>query len=224
LKRKNQELDQFAHIVSHDLKAPLRGIDNVVTWIEEDHSEEISPKVKEYLQLIKGRIVRAENFIRGILSYARIGKEQQEKELVNIRILVSEITESISVKPGIQIHIKPNLPEITTERLPLQLIFSNLITNAINYHNKTDGKINVYHTEHPGYYRFYVEDNGPGIAKHYHEKIFMIFQTLAERDQIESTGVGLAIVKKILDERKQVIRVISEPGKGATFVFTWPKN
>jgi signal transduction histidine kinase len=224
LKRKNQELDQFAHIVSHDLKAPLRGIDNVVTWIEEDHSHEISPKVQEYLQLIKGRIVRAENFIRGILSYARIGKEQLEKEVVSIHQLVTEIVETISMKPGIKVNIHPNLPELITERLPLQLIFSNLITNAINYHNKPNGNVSVYAKDQGSHYSFYVEDDGPGIARHYHEKIFLIFQTLAERDQIESTGVGLAIVKKILDEQKQRIEVVSEPGKGSTFVFTWPKS
>jgi signal transduction histidine kinase len=224
LKRKNQELDQFAHIVSHDLKAPLRGIDNVVTWIEEDHSHEISPKVQEYLKLIKGRIVRAENFIRGILSYARVDKDQQTKEIVSSFQLLSEIIETIPVKPGIRINLQPSLPELNTERLPLQLIFSNLLTNAINYHDKTDGTVDVYFKDHPNHVEFFVADNGPGIAKHYHEKIFQIFQTLAERDQIESTGVGLAIVKKILDERKQTIRVVSEPGKGSTFVFTWPKN
>lgn len=224
LKRKNQELDQFAHIVSHDLKAPLRGIDNVVTWIEEDHSHEISPKVTEYLQLIKGRIVRAENFIRGILSYARVGKEHQEQESVDVYQLVREICESISIKPGITIHVRPNLPTIISERLPLQLIFSNLITNAVNYHDKPDGRVEVYYQDYPGHREFFVEDNGPGIARHYHEKIFLIFQTLAERDQVESTGVGLAIVKKILDDRKQTIRVISEPGKGSAFAFTWPKS
>lgn len=224
LKRKNQELDQFAHIVSHDLKAPLRGIDNVVTWIEEDHADEISPKVKEYLQLIKGRIVRSENFIRGILSYARVGKEHQEKEIVNIHQLITEICDTISIKPGITVNIRRNLPEIRTERLALQLIFSNLITNAINYHDKQYGKVDIYHKDHIHYYEFFVEDNGPGIAPNYHEKIFQIFQTLAERDQVESTGVGLAIVKKIIDDRKQSIRVLSEAGKGSTFVFTWPKS
>jgi signal transduction histidine kinase len=223
LKRKNQELDQFAHIVSHDLKAPLRGIDNVATWIEEDHSQELSPKVHEYISLIKGRVIRAENLIRGILSYARIGKELIEKENVSVQQLVADITESLPIKPGIKIMIAPNMPEFVTEKLPLQLIFTNLLMNAITYHDKESGKISVSYEEQPRHYQFMVSDNGPGIARHYHDKIFIIFQTLSERDQRESTGVGLAIVKKILDERNQTIKVVSEPGAGSTFIFTWPK-
>jgi signal transduction histidine kinase len=223
LKRKNQELDQFAHIVSHDLKAPLRGIDNVVTWIEEDHVQELSPKVREYIALIKGRVVRAENLIRGILSYARIGKELMEKENVNIGQLLNEIRETLPLKPGISIIIAPDMPELVTEKLPLQMIFTNLLMNAITYHDKELGQIRITHEEYPEHYQFIVSDNGPGIAKHYHDKIFIIFQTLSARDQPESTGVGLAIVKKILEERNQTINIVSEAGAGATFIFTWPK-
>ena len=223
LKRKNGELDQFAHIVSHDLKAPLRGIDNVVTWIQEDHHTEISSSVNEYLQIIKGRVLRAENLIRGILSYARVGKELQHKELVSIHQLISDIRENLSVRPGITVTLQADLPEFTTERLPLHMIFTNLLVNAVKHHDKERGEIKVYYTAHPAHYDFFVEDNGPGISKNYHDRIFLIFQTLAERDHVENTGVGLAIVKKILDDRKQTIRVISESGKGSIFMFTWPK-
>lgn len=223
LKRKNQELDQFAHIVSHDLKAPLRGIDNVISWIEEDHISEISPKVKEYIQLIKGRLVRAENLIHGILSYARIGKETQEKEEVDVNQVVDEIGESLMSKSGVKLMVSPKLPKLFTEKVPLEQIFSNLIGNAIKHHDKKNGLIKVYHQEHPQHYEFFVEDNGPGIGKNYHHKIFVIFQTLQERDAVESTGVGLAIVKKILDDRNQKIHIASDAGKGAIFSFTWPK-
>lgn len=223
LKRKNQELDQFAHIVSHDLKAPLRGIDNVVSWIEEDHVTEISPKLMEYIQIIKGRLIRAENLIHGILSYARIGKETQEKEEVDLNQLVDEIGEALMMKSGLKLIIYPKLPKLFTEKVPLLQIFSNLIGNAVKHHDKRNGFIKVYHMEYLQHYEFFVEDNGPGIGKNYHKKIFVIFQTLQERDSVESTGVGLAIVKKILDDRNQKIHIISDAGKGAIFSFTWPK-
>jgi signal transduction histidine kinase len=223
LKRKNEELDQFAHIVSHDMKAPLRGIDNVITWIEEDHSGELTPKVKEYLELIKGRLIRAENLIGGILSYARVGKEAQERETVDVKQLLEEIVENIPPGRPVKVNISNMLPVMQTERLPLYQIFSNLVSNAIKYHDKENGTISIYHDEHPAYYRFYVQDNGPGISENYHKKIFQIFQTLQERDSFESTGVGLAIVKKILDARNEDIRVDSEPGRGSVFSFTWSR-
>ncbi|MEO6406288.1 MAG: ATP-binding protein, partial [Ferruginibacter sp.] len=224
LKRKNLELDQFAHIVSHDLKAPLLGIDNVISWIEEDYLNEISPKVQEYLQLIKGRVMRLENLIKGILSFARIGKDLDENEEINISDLVEEIVESIPVKTGVSIGIDKNMPVIHGEKISLTQVFANLISNAIKYHDKAKGEVKIYSKEYRAYYEFFVEDDGPGIDKKYHDKIFIIFQTLQERDSFESTGVGLAIVKKILDDRKEQIKIISEPGKGFIFSFTWAKN
>src|SRR5690606_39520290 len=116
-----------------------------------------------------------------------------------------------------------NLPEIYSERIPLQQVLSNLISNAIKYHDKPEGYIKVYLKNALDHFVFFVEDNGPGISKSYHDKIFAIFQTLQERDSFESTGVGLAIVKKILDDRRQSISVVSDPGKGCVFSFTWPK-
>ena len=223
LKRKNAELDQFAHIVSHDMKAPLRGIDNVVTWIEEDHSEELSPKMKEYLQIIKGRVVRAENLIGGILSYARVGKDVKDVEPVSVKDLIHEVIENIPLDKKIRFNISDTLPVFHSEKLPLFQVFSNLISNSLKYHDKPEGNVSVYHEEHPDHFRFFVKDDGPGIAENYHQKIFQIFQTLQERDSFESTGVGLAIVKKILDERDESINLESTPGKGSTFSFTWSK-
>jgi signal transduction histidine kinase len=224
LKRKNEELDQFAYIVSHDLKAPLRGIDNVITWIQEDHLPELSPKVVEYLEVIKGRIVRAENLLNGILSYSRVGRELQPNEVVDVKDLIEEIHGYLPKKTGITLHVEENMPRLFTEKLPLLQVFTNLLVNAYRYHDKPDGYVKVYHKTLAGYYEFYVEDNGPGISKDYHKKIFVIFQTLENRDAFESTGVGLAIVKKILDDRKLSIRLISEPGRGSVFIFTWPLN
>ena len=224
LQQKNFELDQFAHIVSHDMKAPLRGIDNVVSWIEEDHYEELSTKVKEYVELIKGRTKRGENLIQGLLAYARIGKENKQLEIVQVPALIKEVLENYEIKPGFTITISPDLPTLYTEKVPLYQVFSNLIGNAIKHNNIEGGVVRIYYKDQNNHYEFYIEDNGPGISRQYHNKIFQIFQTLKERDTFESTGVGLAIVKKILDSRDEKINVISDMGKGSIFYFTWRKN
>ncbi|MGN6617337.1 MAG: sensor histidine kinase [Ilyomonas sp.] len=223
LQRKNEELDQYAHIVSHDLKSPLRGMGNVISWIEEDHREELTPKVQEYFEIIKGRLSKAENLIRSILLYAKVDSRNHEKEQVDVKELVDEITESIAIKEGIKINVNKNLPVVFTEKIPLFQVLSNLISNAIKHHDKEKGEVKIYHKELPDHYEFFVADDGPGIAKNYLNKIFVIFQTLQQSNSFESTGVGLAIVKKILDKRQEKISITSEPGKGSVFSFTWTK-
>ncbi len=223
LKSKNEELDQFAHIVSHDLKGPLRGIDNVISWIEEDHKEELTPKIAEYIQLIKGRVTRTENLIQGILSYARIDKEEISKEEVDVNMLLEEVLDTIPINDNIQV-VWQEMPVLYTEKVPLFQVFANLISNSIKYNDKEKGMVEIFAKDRGSSFEFYVKDNGPGIAESYHHRIFVIFQTLKERDTFESTGVGLAIVKKILDGRKESIKVESEANKGATFSFTWSKT
>jgi signal transduction histidine kinase len=224
LNAKNEELDQFAHIVSHDLKAPLRGIDNVVTWMEEDSTLTQTQKMSEYLSIIKGRIKRAENLLQGILLYSRVGREKPEFEVVDVNKLIDEVRETLPETSTTRLEITTVLPVIMTEQLALLQVFSNLIVNAFKHHDKPDGFVKVYHEEHEDHFEFFVEDNGPGIAPNYHDRIFAIFQTLRERDAFESTGVGLAIVKKILDDRNLKIKLKSEPGRGSIFSFEWPKN
>jgi signal transduction histidine kinase len=223
LRQSNAELDQFAHVVSHDMKGPLRGISNVVSWIEEDHQTELSPRLTEYVGLIKGRVDRAENLINGLLAYARADREAVEKEAVDVRQLVDEVLENLPEKGSVSVSVGP-MPVINTERILLFQVFSNLIGNAFKHNDKVRGTIRLYYHEHPGTYEFFIEDNGIGIDEKYHERIFQIFQTLRERDSFESAGVGLAIVKKILDSKKQTIKVNSKPGEGAIFSFTWPKH
>lgn len=221
LRHKNQELDQFAHIVSHDMKSPLRGIGNVVAWIEEDHNDELSPKVREYINLIKGRITKAENLIEGLLEYARIGKEPAKIESVDVNEIIRDIagnTDNNNVK--IQYL---QLPIFNTEKLLLFQVFSNLVNNAIKYNDKENILIQIQCIEHSDSYEFIVKDNGIGIAKQHYQRIFTIFQVLNDGNDNKGTGVGLAIVKKILDSKGQTIRVTSEIGKGTIFSFTWPK-
>lgn len=218
---KNKELDQFAYIVSHDLKAPLRGIINITKWMEEDHSENMDPEIEKHLELIKGRAFRLENMINGLLEYARIGRVKKNLEDVNVENLIVDLIDFL-IPRTFEVELKGDFPQLKTEKLRLEQVFSNIISNAVKYSDKVNGKIIISSKQAGDFYEFSVFDNGPGIQEEYFEKIFMIFQTLRERDAFESTGVGLAIVKKIIDDQKATIYVESEIGKGTTFIFTWP--
>ncbi|TDX08391.1 sensor histidine kinase [Flavobacterium sp. S87F.05.LMB.W.Kidney.N] len=221
LENKNEELNKFAYVVSHDLKAPLRGIYNVITWIEEDLSEEISPALRNYLNIIPKRTQRMEALINGLLDYARIN-QKSAPELVDTNALVNEITQAI-VPRDFTVELR-NLPEIFTERLKLEQVFSNLISNAVKYSKPNEGRIEIDCLTILDVYEFSVKDYGIGIDPEYHKKIFEIFQTLREKNEMESTGVGLAIVKKIIDDQGESIQVHSRLGEGTTFTFTWKNN
>jgi light-regulated signal transduction histidine kinase (bacteriophytochrome) len=224
LERKNEELDRFAYVVSHDLKAPLRGIENISLCMEEDYGSEMPAQIKEYISLMRGRISRMENMIKGILELSRVGRQKNPVEKVNTGMMLQEIVEMLSPQSGMKILVQPGMPVIQTEKIPLQQVFINLISNSVKYHHQKNGNVVIRCEEKENCYEFSVTDDGPGIEPKYHEKIFIIFQTLKERDAFESTGVGLAIVKKILDDKKCTIKVLSEIGNGSTFVFTWPKT
>ncbi|TYZ06295.1 hypothetical protein FY528_18840 [Hymenobacter lutimineralis] len=223
LENRNQELDQFAYVASHDLKAPLRGVMTVVKWIEDELSGELSEKMRQYLDMMKGRLVRLEDLINGLLAYARIGRTEQKLEPVDVAELVDEVTDMV-VPPDFQVRLPDALPRLVTDRLSLQQVFTNLIGNAVKYHHKGGGTLTVSCRELKKHYEFTVADDGPGIAPEYHQKIFLMFQTLRDRHTAESTGIGLSIVKKIIDEQKGSIRVESAAGQGAAFIFTWPKQ
>jgi len=224
LEKRNQELDQFAYIVSHDLKAPLRAIANLSSWIEEDLEGHLDPETQHQMDLLRGRVHRMEAFINGILEYSRVGRMPSQVETVNVKSLLTEIIDSLAPPTEFTIEFSTAMPTLMTDSLPLQQVFTNLISNAIKHHDRCDGNVLIAAQEGETAYEFSISDDGPGIDPKFHKKIFTMFQTLQSRDTVENTGVGLAIIKKILDDKGGTIEVESEPEKGTTFRFTWPKE
>lgn len=223
LKLRNQELDQFAYVVSHDLKAPLRAITSLSSWIEEDLSSNIPEEVRCKMLLLRKRVSRMENLIQGILEYSRIDRTAGLIADCNTTLLLAEIIEDLHPPASFHIEIDAAMPTFTTDSLRLRQVFANLLDNAVKHHDKPVGKIHITVRDTGDYYEFAVTDDGPGIAPLYHEKIFEIFQVLKPRDTTENTGVGLALVKKIVENQGGKIGILSGEGQGTTFRFTWPK-
>jgi len=224
LEKRNQELDQFAYVTSHDLKAPLRAISNLSQWIEEDLSDTITEETQHQMQLLRGRVHRMENLINGLLHYSRVGRLRTESETFSVENLLKEMIDSIAPPPNFTIEVRAGMPILHSPRLLLQQVFSNLVSNAIKHHDRSDGTIIIGVEERENFYEFSVADDGPGIAEQFHEKVFIIFQTLQARDHAENTGIGLSLVKKIVENEGGSIWLKSQEGEGTTIYFTWPKS
>lgn len=224
LQKRNQELDQFAYVVSHDLKAPLRAIANLSSWIEEDLSDAMTEDTAHQMNLLRGRVHRMEALIDGLLQYSRVGRIQVASETVQVEKLLAEIIDSLAPPSGFVVEVARGMPTFVTERLTLQQVFANLISNAIKHNRRGWGNVEISVKELDDFYEFAVADDGPGIAPQYHEKVFAIFQTLEARDKVENTGIGLSLVKKIVESQGGNISLESAEGNGATFRFTWPKK
>lgn len=223
LEKINKELDQFAYIVSHDLKAPLRAINNLSIWIEEDLSGKMDDDVAKNLSLMRSRIHRMEELINGILQYSRAGRMHNPTETINTKEFVSELIQNLCTKPEFKFEVSQTMPTIETERIVVEQVFSNYISNALKYNSNPEPLVKIEYTENTTHHIFSVTDNGNGIAPQFHDKVFQIFQTLQARDSSESTGVGLAIVKKLVEDKGGRVWLESEEGKGASFFFSIPK-
>ena len=222
LEKTNDELDQFSYVASHDLRAPLRGISNLATWIEEDLGTSVPKKVKEHVALLKGRAARMDKLINGLLELARVGRTRQKPERVDVTELLHETIDLLSAPEASRILIVGAMPTMNAERFALQQVFLNLIQNAIQHAGRKDVIVRITAAERPTEYEFAVSDNGVGIAPEHHERVWQIFQTLQARDVVESTGIGLTIVRKQVESNGG--RAWIDPQTpGATVRFTWPK-
>jgi len=224
LEARNQELKDFAYVVSHDLKAPLRGITVLAEWLDADYRDKLGDDGAEQLRLLHSRATRMHGLIDGILQYSRIGRIEDHAEPVDLNELVIEIIDAVAPPEHIKIAVQDALPTIVSSRTRMTQVFQNLISNAIKYMDKPEGRVEVGCAEEAEELTFHVSDNGPGIDVRQFENIFRIFHTLAPHDAGEGTGIGLALVKKIVEYFGGRAWVASEIGKGSTFFFTIPKE
>lgn len=223
LQSANEELKNFAYVVSHDLKAPLRAIGSLAEWIATDYADKFDEEGREHLRLLVGRARRMDALIDGILQYSRVGQAHEERTEVDLDALMHEVIDSLVPPPHIRITIDTSLPTVRVERTRIQQVFQNLLSNAIKYIDKPQGEIHVGCIAEGKTWKFYVRDNGPGIEQRHFERIFQLFQTLMPRDRVESTGVGLALVKKIIELHDGRVWLESKVGEGSTFFFTLPR-
>ena len=224
LERSNKDLNEFAYVASHDLKAPLRGIMQLAAWIEEDIKDDLDEQTREYLHLLHNRTQRLEQLLNDLLAYSRVGRKHGDIKTVDIGPLSAELFRLLNPPPGFTLACDENLPSLNTLAVPLEQILRNLINNAIKHHDKTAGTIRISAKPTANGFDFAVADDGPGIAPAQQQRIFGIFQTLKPRDEVEGSGMGLAIVKKLLDNYHCQIHVESDGIRGTIMHFNWPSE
>lgn len=222
LETQNQELNEYAHVVSHDLKAPLRNIDTLINWFIEDNQYILSDTNKESLNKILFNVEKMDFLIKGILEYSSIDKEDTEERLIDFNILLEEVTRTINIPKSITITKLNDLPKLYANTMRIKQLFQNLIQNAINFNDKEKGTIEIGVVEKVAEFEFYIKDNGVGIKQIYHNKIFKVFTKLESNNP--SSGIGLSIVEKIVKFYKGKIWLESQENIGTTFYFTIPKN
>ncbi len=226
LSRSNQDLDDFAYVASHDLRAPLRVIGNASSWLEEDLADALDDESRENLQLIRSRIMRMEQLLNDLHEYSRAGRstDARYQTLMPGAELMDEVLMLVEQPEGFTINIDPGFASIQLPNMPLKQIFANLVSNAIKHNDTGTGVVDVLLEDGGGFHAFTVADDGPGIDPQFHEQVFKMFQTLKSRDVVEGSGMGLAIVKKHVENAGGTISLQSSAGEGCAFRFTWPKT
>lgn len=220
LERSNRELDRFAYSASHDLKAPLRAVDSLATFVLEDSAASVSEESRSDLLLMRQRIKRMERLLDDLLDYSRVGRERGDRERVDLDEVVASIVEMIEPPAGFEV-VTRDLPTVETDRAPLAQVLQNLIGNAIKHHDREQGRIQVDGRVVGNELQVSIADDGPGIEPEFHDRVFRMFQTLRPRDEVDGSGMGLAIVKKTLEFRGGGIELHSE-GRGTAFRIRWP--
>ncbi|WP_010179426.1 ATP-binding protein [Glaciecola sp. HTCC2999] len=223
LTRSNEELDKFAYIASHDLKSPLRGIAQVVSWVEDDLKDTISDETSGHLKLIKNRIERLERLLNDLLDYSRVGRLHGDFKNIAPEEFILEIFQLSNPPAEFKCVINTDIQTIETLHVPLALIIRNLVSNAIKHHDRKDGMLNITVKDQSEFIEFIIKDDGPGIDPKYHEKVFEVFQTLNARDKVEGSGIGLSIIRKLVNNYQATLNLDSDGLNGSTFILHWPK-
>ncbi|KTD13718.1 sensor histidine kinase [Legionella gratiana] len=224
VKNAEDELERFVYLASHDLKSPLPAIEHLVSWIEEDIGNQLTPQSRKYLSFLRKRAYRMSNLLDGLLKYTQAGVIHSKIEKINFSELVSSVAYRVDAANDFDIHCDRCTFAIEAEKTPLQEVLYELIDNSVKHHHLQKGHIKVGVIEKNSHYEFFVADDGPGIEGAYQDRIFQLFQTLQPRDVLESSGVGLSIAKKIVETQGANIWVESGKNQGAVFHFTWPKR
>lgn len=226
LQRSNEELERFAYVSSHDLKAPLRAIDQLSNWLQEDLGDALDGENKENMQTLRNRVKRMDYLLDSLLEYSRVGRERDDTDnpIVSGKALLEDIVDLLNPPEGFVIQANPAFDAMLMRRMPLHQVLLNLINNAIKHHDQPHGRIEISLQDKGESYKLAVRDDGPGIAQEFHNKIFDMFQMLRPRDQVEGSGMGLTLVKKLINQLGGSIYVESTPGSGACFYLIWPKN
>ncbi|WP_445453756.1 sensor histidine kinase [Flavobacterium sp. 25HG05S-40] len=222
LEKQNQALNEYAHMVSHDLKAPLRSIDTLINWFMEDNATMMTDENKKSMLTILSNVEKMDLLIKGILVYSSVEKQEVEDRTIDLNILIDEVVRTIHVPNHITLTVNNTLPKVFGNQYRFNQLFQNLIQNAIKYNDKPAGTIEIGSTETETEIQFFIKDNGIGIAEKYQGKIFDVFSKLHSNDP--SSGIGLSIVKKIIDIYHGKIWLQSQENIGTTFYFTLPKN
>ena len=222
LERSNKDLDEFAYVASHDLKSPLRDIQNLAMWIAEDVGDSLPADSARHLRQLQDRVSRMERLLEDLLLYSRAGRISEATESFALRDAIDAATALVSVPSGFELAIEGPSPLLRTARAPLEQVLRNLLGNAVKHHDRDSGRISVCVEEREGWIEVGIVDDGPGIPEQFHERVFRMFQTLRPRDQVEGSGMGLAIVKKVVESHGGQVGLESDE-RGTKVRFTWPK-
>ena len=222
LLRSNQELEQFAYIASHDLKAPLRSIDNLAKWVIEDHADTMPTDAKEKLGLLRGRVARLEALLSDILSYSRAGKITEPAARIDAQIMFKALKE-VYIPDNFTFKTSSELQIIFSPKTPLEQVLGNLLANAVKHHDGKSGEIFLALEDEAAFYKFTISDDGPGIPAEFHERVFQMFQTLQSRDKVDGSGLGMSIVKKLVEWQGGKVWIKLKEGRGTDICVLWPK-
>ncbi len=221
LEESNKGLQEYAHIVSHDLKSPLRSVSALATWLYDDYKDQLDESGRYNLKMMLEKVEGMDKLITGILKYSTVNSDTLDHKEVDVNKVINEISEIIFIPEHVQIKIVGKLPIIIADKTKIHQLFQNFLSNAVVNIDKKEGLVEIESKETPTHWQFSVKDNGVGIPKEYHEKIFKIFQSIGNNER--STGIGLSIVKKIIDLYHGSVWLESEIGKGTIFYFTLKK-